>query len=102
MSAEASSYAAMHNAGVEAAQQGRLGEAEDYFNRALLKSPDAAITLLVRVITRSQQEKATLAQQELAYAASLFEQQGDHAIVLKRRDRHKQLEPNDKQKPCQL
>jgi len=98
VSAEASSYAAMHNAGVEAAQQGRLVEAEDYFNRALLKSPDAAITWLARGITRSQQEKATLAQQDIAYAASLFEQQGDSPTALELRDQLKKLEKKDKQK----
>ena len=92
VSAEASSYAAMHNAGVEAAQQGRLVEAEDYFNRALLKNPDAAITWLARGITRSQQAKAETAQQDITYAATLFEQQGDTATALQLRDQLKQLE----------
>ncbi len=39
VSAEVSSYPAMHNAGVEASQQGRFPEAEEYFNKALLKHP---------------------------------------------------------------
>ena len=98
VSAEASSYAAMHNAGVEAAQQGRLVEAEDYFNRALLKEPEAAITWLARGITRSQQAKTEPAQQDITYAAALFEQQGDTATALQLRDQLKQLEQKEKKK----
>jgi hypothetical protein len=42
----ASSYADLHNAGVEAALQGRASEAETYFNQAILKKqPDAATEL---------------------------------------------------------
>jgi tetratricopeptide (TPR) repeat protein len=96
VSAEASSYASMHNAGVEAAQQGRLLEAEDYFNRALLKNPDAAITWLARGITRSQQAKLQPAQQDITYAAALFEQQGDTATALQLREQLKQLERKEK------
>ena len=96
VSAEASSYAAMHNAGVEAAQQGRLTEAEDYFNRALLKNPDAAITWLARGITRSQQAKTVPAQQDITYAAALFEQQGDTATAVQLREQLKQLEKKEK------
>jgi tetratricopeptide (TPR) repeat protein len=87
----------MHNAGVEAAQQGRLVEAEDYFNRALLKNPDAAITWLARGITRSQQAKTAAAQQDVTYAAALFEQQGDMTTALGLRDQLKKLEQKEKQ-----
>ena len=96
VSAEASSYASMHNAGVEAAQQGRLLEAEDYFNRALLQNPDAAITWLARGITRSQQAKLETAQQDISYAAALFEQQGDTTTALQLREQLKQLERKEK------
>lgn len=77
VTAAASSYAAMHNAGVAAAQQGRLVEAEDYFSRALTNKPDAAITWLARGITRSQQAQHEQAEQDISYAAALYEQQGD-------------------------
>ena len=77
VSAEASSYAAMHNAGVEAALQGRFPEAEEHFNKALLKQPDAALTWLARAITRAEQAKRDLASQDMAYAATLYEQAGD-------------------------
>ncbi|QPN60484.1 pentapeptide repeat-containing protein [Synechococcus sp. CBW1002] len=76
VTAEASSYAAMHNAGVEAALQGRYPEAEDLFNKALLKQPDAALTWLARGISRAEQSKRDLAAMDFNYAATLFEQQG--------------------------
>ena len=78
---EASSYAAMHNAGVEAAQQGHHPEAEDFFNKALSKKPDAAVTWLARGITRSEQAQLELAQQDLLYAAQLFEAEGDSKLA---------------------
>lgn len=77
VTAQASSYAAMHNAGVEAALQGRFPEAEEHFNKALLKQPDAALTWLARAITRAEQAKRGLASQDMAYAATLYEQAGD-------------------------
>jgi uncharacterized protein YjbI with pentapeptide repeats len=76
VTAEASSYAAMHNAGVEAALQGRFPEAEDAFNKALMKQPDAAITWLARGITWAEQAKRDLAAMDFNYAATLYEQQG--------------------------
>lgn len=76
VTAEASSYAAMHNAGVEAALQGRFPEAEEAFNKALMKQPDAAITWLARGITRAEQAKRDLAAMDFNYAATLYEQQG--------------------------
>lgn len=81
VSADASSYAAMHNAGVEAAQQGRFPEAETFFNKALVKKPDAAVTWLARGITRAEQANLASAQQDINYAATLFEQQGDSATA---------------------
>jgi uncharacterized protein YjbI with pentapeptide repeats len=81
VSVDASSYAAMHNAGVEAAQQGRLVEAEDFFNKALTKKQDAAVSWLARGITRSEQAQVELAQQDLLYAAKLFEAEGDTKLA---------------------
>ncbi len=81
ITAEASSYAAMHNAGVEATQLGRFNEAEDFFSKALLKKPDAAITWLARGITRSEQAQMELASRDLLYAAKLFESEGDPKLA---------------------
>lgn len=76
VSADVSSYAAMHNAGVEAALEGRYPEAEDFFNKALLKQPDAAITWVARGLTRAEQARRQEAAQDLTYAASLYDRQG--------------------------
>ena len=73
--AVASDYASLHNAGVEEALNGRYPEAEDYFNKALIRRPDAAITWVARGITRAEQAKRELASRDFSYAAELFEQQ---------------------------
>lgn len=86
VTAQASSYAVMHNAGVEAVQQGRLLEAEDFFNKALTQKPDAAVTWLARGITRSEQAQLEQASQDLLYAAQLFEAQGDATLAKEIRD----------------
>ena len=79
--AEANTYAALHNAGVEALQLEQMQDAERYFDQALIKQPDAAITWMARGIARSQQAKDTAASQDIRYAAELFEQQGDTATA---------------------
>lgn len=81
VSADSSSYAAMHNSGVEAALEGRFPEAEEAFNKALLKQPDAAITWLARGLTRVEQGNREGARQDLAYAASLYDQQGSPEVA---------------------
>ena len=73
------SYAALHNAGVAAALGGRPPEAERLFGEALRQSPEAAITWLARGLTRAEQGKRPEAQQDLVYAAALYERQGDQA-----------------------
>ncbi len=98
VTAEASSYPAMHNAGVEAAQQGRFPDAEEYFNKALLKQPDAALTWLARGITRAEQAKRELAAQDFTYAASLFEQQGQKETAEQLRKGAADLAKDPKQK----
>ncbi|CAK6694743.1 pentapeptide repeat-containing protein [Synechococcus sp. CBW1107] len=77
----ASSYADLHNSGVEAALQGRASEAETYFNQAILKQPDAALSWLARGISRAEQAKRDLAAADFTYAASLFEQQGNPKVA---------------------
>ncbi len=96
---EHSSYAALHNAGVEAALEGRLPDAEDYFNKALLKQPDAAITWLARGITRLEQAKRQEAIQDFSYAANLYEQQGANETARELRKETDQLSKSEKKPP---
>lgn len=77
----ASNYADLHNSGVEAALKGRAREAETYFNQAIQKQPDAAMSWLARGISRAEQDKLELAAADFTYAASLFEQQGNLQIA---------------------
>ena len=91
VSAELSTYAALHNAGVAAALEGRLPDAEKYFNQALLKQPDAAITWLARGITRIEQAKRQEGVQDFIYAASLYEGQGAPETALELRKQAEQL-----------
>lgn len=86
VSAANQSYAALHNSGVAAAQQGRIPEAERLFSEAIRKQPSATISWVARGITRTQLGQTRLASQDLAYASSLAEQAGDNdqALQLKK------------------
>ncbi|WP_236072699.1 pentapeptide repeat-containing protein [Prochlorococcus marinus] len=95
--AVASDYASLHNAGVEEVLQGRYPEAEDYFNKALMRRPDAAITWVARGITRAEQAKRELASRDFAFAAELYEQQEQPEIAKQLRDGAEQV----KQDPAQ-
>ena len=70
----AKSYADLHNAGVEAAMQGRHNQAETFFGQAILKQPDSAVSWLARGMSRADQGKTELAKADLNYAADLYEQ----------------------------
>ena len=70
------SHAALHNAGVEAAQANRWSQAEQLFSAAILRSPKEPLSWIARGISRSEQAKDDLAAQDFGYAAALFEQQG--------------------------
>ncbi len=70
------SHAALHNAGVEATQAGRLAQAEQLFSAAIRRAPKEPLSWVARGITRSEQAKDELAAQDFGYAAALFEQQG--------------------------
>jgi uncharacterized protein YjbI with pentapeptide repeats len=72
--ASAKSYADLHNAGVEAAMQGRHGQAETFFGEAILKQPDSPVSWLARGMSRADQGKTDLAKADLNYAADLYEQ----------------------------
>ncbi|QEY33512.1 pentapeptide repeat-containing protein [Synechococcus sp. RSCCF101] len=84
--AEASDYASLHNAGVEHALKGRFPDAEEYFNKALIRKPDAAVTWVARGITRAEQAKRELASRDFAYAAELFEQQEQPELAKQMRE----------------
>lgn len=86
VSPELQSYAELHNAGVEAANAGSFPEAEAFFSEAIRREPAAAISWVARGISRSEQAKTGLAGQDLAYAATLYEQQGDTAYAQQLRD----------------
>ncbi|WP_254994357.1 pentapeptide repeat-containing protein [Cyanobium sp. Aljojuca 7D2] len=71
------SYAELHNAGAEAAQQGRYPEAEQFFSQAVRKDPNAAISWVARGICRSEQGKIELATRDFSYAANLYRKGGE-------------------------
>lgn len=71
------SYADLHNAGVEAAEQGRMPEAEQFFGEAIRRQPEAAISWVARGISRSEQGKQSPAASDLNYAAQLYDARGD-------------------------
>ena len=96
--ASASSYADLHNSGVEEALAGRYPEAEAYFNKALLKQPDAAITWVARGISRAEQAKRPAAAQDFTYAASLYDQQGQKDVAKSVRDAATLLSKDPKQR----
>ncbi len=89
--AVASNYASLHNAGVEEALNGRYPEAEDYFNKALIRRPDAAITWVARGISRAEQAKREMASRDFAYAAELFDQQEQPALAQQMRNGAEQV-----------
>jgi uncharacterized protein YjbI with pentapeptide repeats len=97
ISVASQSYAALHNAGVDAAQQGRFPEAERFFAEAIRKDPNATISWVARGITRTQLGQTQLAAQDLAYASNLAEQNGDmdQALQLKQASK-KLLQPEKK------
>jgi tetratricopeptide (TPR) repeat protein len=71
------SYAALHNAGVAEANQGRYPQAEQFFAEAIRQLPDAAISWIARGIARTEQGKTSLAAQDFNYASVLYERMGD-------------------------
>lgn len=71
------SHAALHNAGVEAAQAERWPEAERLFSDAIQSKPTEPLSWVARGISRGELGKMTTAANDLAYAGALFEQDGD-------------------------
>ena len=71
------SYAELHNAGVRAAAAGRFPEAEAFFNSAIQRLPDAAVSWVARGMSRAEQGNLSLAAQDLRYAGKLYAAMGD-------------------------
>jgi len=71
------SYAELHNAGVRAAAAGRFPEAEAFFNSAIQRLPDAAVSWVARGMSRAEQGNLSLAAQDLGYASKLYAAMGD-------------------------
>lgn len=91
------SHASLHNAGVDAALQGRWSEAEALFSRAIHHAPDQSLSWVARGIARSQLVKDDLAAADFGYAATIYQSQGNHdwakqlssaADTLKKRRHH--------------
>lgn len=66
-----------HNWGVAAAKAGRHGEAIEYYNEALSRNPEFALTYLSRAISRQNLNDMNGAIEDSQTAAALFETQGN-------------------------
>ena len=73
----ARSHAGLHNAGVDAAQEGRWPIAEQLFSDAIAANPDEPLSWVARGLSRGKQGKGDLASRDLAHAGQLFADQGD-------------------------
>ena len=73
----ARSHQGLHNAGVDAAQDGRWSEAEQLFNAAIKANPKEPLSWVARGLSRGEQGKDDLASRDLAHAGKLFADQGD-------------------------
>jgi hypothetical protein len=85
------SYGDLHNAGVDAARQGRMPEAEQWFSEAIRREPAAAVSWLARAITRSELGQRQLAASDFEYAASLYSARGEETEASQLRQAAKQL-----------
>ncbi|MBM5798365.1 MAG: pentapeptide repeat-containing protein [Cyanobacteria bacterium K_Offshore_0m_m2_072] len=90
--AQMMSYAELHNAGVNAANQNRYPEAERFFSDAIRKQPLAAVSWMARAICRSEQGKLTLAASDFGYAAKLYEQAGEVQLAAELKRTSEQLQ----------
>ena len=75
--AKAQSHAALHNAGVDAAQNEQWPRAERLFSAAILQQPEEPLSWVARALCRGEQGKNKQAARDLAYAGDLFAKQGD-------------------------
>ena len=78
---EAQSHAALHNAGVTAAEAERWKDAEDLFGLAIRKQPHTPESWVARGISREKLGKRQLAMQDLSYASRLYGEAGSEQIA---------------------
>lgn len=78
---EAQSHAALHNAGVNAAEAERWKDAEDLFGLAIRKQPHTPESWVARGISREKLGKRELAMQDLSYASRLYGDAGSEQIA---------------------
>ena len=76
MQPQAQSHAALHNAGVGAAENDRWHEAENLFGLAIGKQPDAVESWIARGIARERLGKRQLAIHDFTYASNLYTNKG--------------------------
>ena len=76
MQPQAQSHAALHNAGVGAAENDRWNEAENLFGLAIRKQPGAVESWIARGISREKLGKRQLAIQDFIYASNLYADKG--------------------------
>jgi Flp pilus assembly protein TadD len=81
MQPQAQSHAALHNAGVTAAESERWSDAEDLFGMAIRKQPSTPESWIARGISREKLGKRELAMQDLSYASQLFGEAGSVGIA---------------------
>ena len=72
----AQSHAALHNAGVTAAESDRWKKAEELFGLAIRKEPERAESWVARGIAREQLGQRQLAIQDFTYASNLYKAGG--------------------------
>jgi len=92
-------YAALHNAGVAAAEAGRFQDAEVLFGDAIRQQPEAAITWVARGICRTELGNTEMAAKDLRWAAGLYQQAGDSASAAQMTAAANQLEAPAKKPP---
>lgn len=73
----ARSHAGLHNAGVDAAQEGEWPVAEQLFSAAIAANPDEPLSWVARGLSRGEQGKDDLASRDLVHASQLFINKGD-------------------------
>ena len=81
---DAQSHAALHNAGVSAAESDQWKKAEELFGLAIRKQPDRVESWVARGIAREQLGQHQLAINDFSYASSLYKTDGfsSHAMQL--------------------
>ena len=77
LQATTQSHAALHNAGVTAAESDLWNDAEELFGLAILKQRDAVESWVARGITRESLGKRELAIQDFTYAGQLSSENGE-------------------------